>query len=170
MSCKKQDDYLSETSENSQESLSLNGCSPREIEETALARAQEVLTDMDMAHEAQLLAARVYGSRSRDGLCRADSDVDIVLSYSGNIREDDFFNALHEESEVFFGLEFDINPISLEKTGTLAAYMEKAEKYLDEKQQKQRKPSIRERLKKEKPVAPQQHHTIPKRRDNYYEL
>ena len=32
------------------------------------------------------------------------------------------------------GLKLDINPISEEKTGTLAEYMEIAEKYLDDKE------------------------------------
>ena len=36
------------------------------------------------------------GSRSRNALYRADSDVDVVVSYRGNIREDALFNAVNE--------------------------------------------------------------------------
>lgn len=32
------------------------------------------------------------------------------------------------------GLKIDINPISLEKTGTLQEYMKRAEQYLDERE------------------------------------
>ena len=48
-----------------------------------------------MEQEVELLAARVYGSRSRQDLYREDSDLDVVLSYRGNIREDSFFNELN---------------------------------------------------------------------------
>lgn len=62
------------------------------------------------------------------------SDIDVVLSYSGDIREDDFFSMLHEHGMEIGGLPVDINPISTEKTGSLEAYMEQAEKYLDQKE------------------------------------
>lgn len=66
------------------------------------------------------------------------SDIDVVISYSGNIREDDFFNSLHEEGFSFAGIPVDINPISTEKTVTLEDYLESAENYLDEKEAKQK--------------------------------
>ena len=50
---------------------------------------------MGMEQEVELLAARVYGSRSRQDLYREDSDLDVVISYRGNIREDSFFNELN---------------------------------------------------------------------------
>lgn len=81
-----------------------------------------------------LLAARVYGSRTRETLYREDSDLDVVLSYTGDIREDAFFNLLQENGMQIAGLKIDINPISLEKTGTLQEYMKRAEQYLDERE------------------------------------
>lgn len=89
---------------------------------------------MGLAEEVELLGARVYGSRSREGLYHEGSDIDVVVSYSGSLREDAFFNALHEEGLMIAGIPVDINPISTEKTGTLEEYLENAEKYLDEKQ------------------------------------
>jgi hypothetical protein len=40
----------------------------------------------------ELLGARVYGSRSREGLYHDGADIDVVVSYSGSLREDAFFN------------------------------------------------------------------------------
>ena len=89
---------------------------------------------MGLSEEVELLGARVYGSRSREGLYHEGSDIDVVVSYSGNLKEDAFFSALHEDGLKIAGIPVDINPISTEKTGTLEEYLENAEKYLDEKQ------------------------------------
>lgn len=112
----------------------LNGQSRAEIEETVLCYAQAQIDEMGLKDEVELLGARVYGSRCRAGLYSENSDMDVVVSYSGNLREDDFFNILHEDGMLLNGLPVDITPISVEKTGTLAEYMEQAEAYLDEKE------------------------------------
>lgn len=112
---------------------SLGGLCRAEIEETVLCYAQAQIDEMGLADEVKLLGARVYGSRTREGLYHDSSDVDVVLSYTGNIREDDFFNILHEDGMRMAGLPLDMNPISTEKTGTLEEYMENAEQYLDRK-------------------------------------
>ena len=104
------------------------------IEETVLCYAQAQIDEMGLTEEVELLGARVYGSRSREGLYHAGSDIDVVLSYSGNLKEDVFFNALHEDGLKVAGILIDINPISIEKTGTLEEYLESADKYLDERQ------------------------------------
>lgn len=57
-----------------------------------------------------------------------------MVSYNGSLKEDAFFNALHEDGLKIAGIPVDINPISAEKTGTLEEYLEGADKYLDEKQ------------------------------------
>lgn len=113
------------------------GMSRAEIEETVLSYAQAQLEDMGLAEEVKLNAARVYGSRTRAGLYNNGSDVDVALSYTGNIREDDFFSALHKAGMAIAGLPLDINPVSTEKTGTLQEYLEQAEKYLDDKELQQ---------------------------------
>lgn len=112
----------------------LCGKSCAEIEETVLCFAQAQLEEMGLENEVTLIGARVYGSRTREGLYKENSDLDVVLSYTGNIREDTFFNCLNEYGMAIAGLKLDINPISEEKTGTLAEYMEIAEKYLDDKE------------------------------------
>lgn len=138
---------LSRTSESIQPEKFLNGVSKAEIEEDVLARGQELLAEMGLSGEVELLAARVFGSRTREGLYDADSGIDVALSYSGNLREDTFFNAFHEEKWQIAGLTVDVNPISTEKTGTLEEYLKAAEKYLDAKGQMMQRPSIRGRLK-----------------------
>ena len=81
----------------------------------ALCYAQAQIKHAGFEEEVKLLGARVYGSRTRDGLYREGSDIDVVISYAGDIREDDFFNLLHGEDFWQAGLLIDMNPISLEK-------------------------------------------------------
>lgn len=128
------EDKLTATSQISRREAALGGNSRHDIEETVLCYAQAELDEMGLSDEVKLLAARIYGSRLREGLYTEKSDIDVALSYSGNIREDAFFNALHEHGMEIDGLSADINPISTEKTGTLETYMEQAEKYLDGKE------------------------------------
>lgn len=125
---------LSLISDRTEPEPALNGQSRAGIEETVLCYAQAQIDEMGLAEEVELLGARVYGSRSREGLYHEGSDIDVVVSYSGSLREDTFFNVLHEDGLEIAGIPVDINPISTEKTGTLEEYLENAEKYLDEKQ------------------------------------
>lgn len=91
------------------------------------------------------------GSRCR-GIEKNGSALDVVVSYEGSIREDDLFNILHEETFEIAGVEVDINPITEEKTGPLAEYLESAEQYLKEKEQekKMEKASVKEKIKQAK--------------------
>lgn len=121
-------------SEKTEPEKAFAGKSCAEIEETVLCLAQAQLEEMGLENEVVLLGARVYGSRTREGLYTDHSDLDVVLSYDGNIREDTFFNCLNEVGMSVAGLKLDINPISEEKTGTLEDYLKIAEKYLDDKE------------------------------------
>ena len=93
------------------------------------------------------------GSRCR-GIEKIGSDLDVVVDYKGTVREDDFFNILHEDGFTIAGIAVDINPITEDKTGPLAEYLESAEQYLKEKavEKKLEKPSVREKLKLAKQV------------------
>lgn len=77
----------------------------------------------------------VSGSRCR-GLENAESDLDVVVSYSGSERENDLFNTLKDEHMYFGKVELDINPINTAETGPLAQYLPGVEKYLEEKAEK----------------------------------
>ena len=74
----------------------------------------------------------ISGSRCR-GLEGKNSDLDVVVELSGDEREDDLFNLLHEDKIKIGGVPVDINPITKYKTGTLEEYLPGVEKYLEEK-------------------------------------
>ena len=122
------------TSEVYYKEKSLEGRSRADIEETVLSQAQIIVDELGLHNEVELIGARVYGSRSREGLYRPDSDVDVALSYQGAISEDSFFNYLKEDMLYVKEIPIDINPISKTKSGTLPEYLERAEYYLDEKE------------------------------------
>ena len=121
------------TSELGRCETALNGMGRAEIEYEVLFHARAVLEEMGLENEVTLIGARVHGSRSRDDLYRADSDLDVVLSYRGNIREDSFFNELNAHGIAMAGIKVDINPIAEERI-TLAEYMRESEAYLDQQE------------------------------------
>ena len=67
----------------------------------------------------EIIDIELYGSRTKEA-AREDSDLDILLEYKENIREDDLFNILNEESLYIEGIKIDINPI---KGRTIKEYM-----------------------------------------------
>lgn len=70
----------------------------------------------------------LYGSRGR-GTARDNSDLDVVVEYEGDWKEDSVFNVLHEEDLNIDGVPVDINPITQGQSGTLEKYMDKVRKY-----------------------------------------
>ena len=93
--------------------------------EASLASATE-----EFGEDISLVGLRLHGSRVR-GDARADSDLDVVMEYSGDVREDDLFNFLNgDENRITYrGLSVDVNPIRAEETGTLGEYMERDAEY-----------------------------------------
>ena len=118
-------------SEHTEAEVGLNGMSRSEIEETVWAIAQSEIIENDL--DARIQAVRVYGSRTRDGLYKEDSDVDVVIAYEGTVREDDLCSVLNEAGYKVGNMRVDMNPIRPDKTGTLEDFLEKSERYLDEK-------------------------------------
>ena len=59
---------------------------------------------------------------------RKDSDLDILLEYEGNEREDVLFDLLHEDDFMIDDMLIDINPINSELQ-TTAEYLEKDKEY-----------------------------------------
>ena len=118
-------------SDHTEAEAGLNGMSRSEIEETVWAIAQAEIIENDL--DARIQAVRVYGSRTRDGLYHEDSDLDVVIVYEGTVREDDLFSVLNEAGYKTGNMKVDMNPIRPDKTGTLEDFLEKSERYLDEK-------------------------------------
>lgn len=56
----------------------------------------------------------IVGSRL-NGTHKEDSDLDIALSYSGDLREDDCFNLLNENPLIIEGIRVDFSPYSLDR-------------------------------------------------------
>lgn len=75
--------------------------------------------------------AKVIGSRV-NGDFADDSDLDILVEYSGSIREDDAFSALNslDGSLDIDGIRVDINPIKAEKSGTIDEWLESHKDYV----------------------------------------
>lgn len=127
----------------------LDGMTAGEIEQMVSYYIQAKIIDYDI--DAKIENVVLSGSRCR-GIEKNGLDLDVVVSYEGSIREDDLFNILHEETFEIAGVEVDINPITEEKTGPLAEYLESAEQYLKEKEQekKMEKASVKEKIKQAK--------------------
>ncbi len=64
----------------------------------------------------------ITGSRSK-GVGKKTSDLDVLLEYTGNAREDDLFNALNREHLKIDGVKVDINPITEDRSGTIDEYL-----------------------------------------------
>lgn len=115
-----------------------------------IKRPKIIENDLD----AQVENVIISDSRCR-GIEKNGSDLDVVVDYKGTIREDDFFNILHEDGFTIAGIVVDINPITEDKTGLLAEYLESAEQFLKEKvtERKQEKPSVRKKIKQAKQIS-----------------
>ena len=130
----------------------VDGMSAVEIEEMVSYYVQAKIIENDL--DAQVENVIISGSRCRE-IEKNGSDLDVVVDYKGTIREDDFFNILHEDGFTIAGIVVDINPITEDKTGLLAEYLESVEQYLKEKAQERKteRPSVREKIKQAKQVA-----------------
>lgn len=92
----------------------LDGMTAGEIEQMVSYYVQTKIIEYDL--DAKIENVVLSGSRCR-GIEKRGSDLDVVVSYEGNIREDALFNILHEDKFEIAGVEVDINPITEEKTG-----------------------------------------------------
>ena len=110
----------------------LEGYSRDEIKNIVTDHINDVMRDYDI--DAEIIGMDIHGSRNRHD-ARPDSDLDVVVEYSGDIREDDMFNALNGEEDALSieGIKVDINPIRKEETGDLQDYMKQSEEYDKEK-------------------------------------
>ena len=73
---------------------------------------------------AEIVAVRPYGSRAK-GTAKTDSDLDMVVQYEGDIREDSLFDMLNDEEGKLYieGIAVDINPIKADDTGDIEDYL-----------------------------------------------
>lgn len=107
-----------------------NGMMISEIEENVLCYTQAMI-DEEGITDVQIQKVQVYGSRLR-GDEDANSDIDILLEYKGDISESSFFNLLHSDEFFIKGMLVDINPITPGKSGTIEEYLERNNSYKKE--------------------------------------
>lgn len=69
-----------------------------------------------------------HGSRMR-GNAKEDSDLDVVMFYKGNEKEDSLFNLINEHELAIDGIKVDVNPIRISNEQDIARYKEKSARY-----------------------------------------
>ena len=109
----------------------LDGMDPETIEANVKNIVQGIVNDYGM--DVTIEDVVVSGSRCR-GMEEKGADLDVVLYYSGSVREDDLFNTLNQGNIIMGGVKLDINTISQEQHGSLSEYLTGVEAYLTEKQ------------------------------------
>ena len=105
----------------------LEGYTEQEIKDIALSEIQSKLEENGI-DDVDIKGIAIHGSRGR-GTAREDSDLDIVVEYGGNWKEDELFNILNEEPIYIDGIQVDVNPITKGKSGTLEEYMKRSDDY-----------------------------------------
>ena len=101
---------------------------PADFEETVKCHVQAKIDEYGI--DATIVDAVIIGSRCR-GLERDSSDLDVVVEFSTNEREDDLYNAFNEDGLHIGDVKVDINPITAQRTGKLENYLPQAESYLE---------------------------------------
>lgn len=106
------------------------GYSARELEQIVREYIEHIVVEYNL--DIMLREVVLTGSRCR-GLEHDSSDLDFVVSFSGQMREDALFDILNEGGLEIEGMKVDFNPIMERESGILDEYLLEAEKYLEGK-------------------------------------
>ena len=79
-------------------------------------------------YDVEIKGIDIHGSRNR-GTAKTNSDLDVVVEYKGDVREDTLFDILNEDPMYIDDIQVDINPITESDTGTLEDYMKRSNEY-----------------------------------------
>lgn len=110
-----------------------NGESEKSIKEFVHAFVEaefDELNTYDSEMNLKVEKIEIYGSRSK-GYHTKESDLDVLVQYSGNMKEDALFNILHESKISLSGMTLDINPIRNIESGPIDLYHQRADNILD---------------------------------------
>ena len=105
-----------------------DGYSARELEQIVREHIEFVVEEYNL--DVLVKEVVLSGSRCR-GIEHEGSDLDFVVSFSGQEREDVFFDILNEIGFEIDGVKVDINPVSEGKSGTLDEYLSEVARYLE---------------------------------------
>lgn len=110
---------------NNQSVAGLEGYSTSEILDLVKGHIFEALGE-----DVRIVDMRIIGSRT-NGTNNADSDLDVLVEYEGEISEDSFFNAVNDEEGALYidGIRVDINPITKDKSGSIEQWMNRNKGY-----------------------------------------
>ena len=106
----------------------VEGMNATEVEDAVRDYLMDTIRRQDLL--IQIGEVMVYGSRCR-GTEKTTSDIDIVVEYKGDMREDDLFNLLHEDEFLLGNHKVDINPIQADKSGNIAEFLQQATIYME---------------------------------------
>lgn len=106
----------------------VEGMNATEVEDAVRDYLMDTIRRQDLL--IQIGEVMVYGSRCR-GTEKMTSDIDIVVEYKGDIREDDLFNLFHEDEFLLGNHKVDINPIKDDKSGNIADFLRQAAIYME---------------------------------------
>lgn len=93
-----------------------------ELEDYLKAKIEEILSD-NYFDDVKIVGVKLIGSYMR-GEQNVNSDIDVLVEYNGNAREDVLFNVLNDEENKIYinGVELYINPITPGKSGTISEF------------------------------------------------
>lgn len=109
----------------------IQGYSYDEIIETVKDEITDIISDNEI-EGVDIKEIWAHGSRMR-GDSKSDSDLDIVMFYEGDAREDDLFNLISESNLAIEGIKIDVNPIRVSSHKDIEAYKKKSKQYDEEK-------------------------------------
>lgn len=99
--------------------------SEKEVLDIVKQIINEVISINDLTEEEfKVNDVQLHGSRLRN-TARKDSDLDVVISYEGTLREDDAFNMFHRDEFSIDDIVLDFNPIKED----MNSYIERSKEY-----------------------------------------
>lgn len=100
---------------------------PKEnIEEIVRGEIQDLISFNGLS--AKIIDVKLWGSYLK-GKETSESDLDFLLEFEGEEREDDMFNFINnDENRIYLeGVPVDVNPIKAEKSGTIKEFLARGE-------------------------------------------
>ena len=95
----------------------------QELKNSFKSDIKNILEDNDI-YDVDIVDLDLHGSRLR-GTAKNNSDLDVVVQYDGDIREDTLFDILNENPIEIDGIKVDINPIK----ENIKDYMNRSKEY-----------------------------------------